>query len=102
MEKTIIEALAQLLKTTIKEVVREVVTEELTPSFDNLNKTIKEEVFKKESPVGKTYTTNEVIALLRCDKSTLWRWKKEGKLVPIKSGERNLYRHEDIKKFVNN
>lgn len=101
MEKSIIEALAQLLKSTIKEAVREVVAEEVTPSFGNLNKTIKEEVFVKESPIGKTYTTSEVITLLRCDKSTLWRWAKEGKLVPIKSGERNLYRHEDIKKFVN-
>ena len=33
--------------------------------------------------------------------ATLWRWKKDGYLVPIKVGNRNVYRKSDIDRILN-
>lgn len=81
---------------TIKEVLRELLAEELFPRLDVIQE------FCLKSPVGKTYTTEQTLSILKCCRSSLYRWEAEGKLVPIKQGGRNLYRYEDIQRFVNN
>lgn len=46
---------------------------------------------------------DQVSKILHIDKSTLWRWAKEGKLDFVKVGPRRvLYKTEDIKNLLNN
>lgn len=51
----------------------------------------KEEVYK---------TVDETAALLRRDRSSLWRWAKSGYLVPVKVGAKSFYRLSDIEKLM--
>ena len=45
----------------------------------------------------------KVSRILHVDKSTLWRWAKEGKLEYYKVGPRRvLYKTEDVKNLLNN
>ena len=83
-------------KVLTKEEVREVIEEEIAP----LLKEILECVTK--SPVGKMYTTGQTLSILKCCRSSLYRWEAEGRLVPTKQGGRNMYRYEDIERFINN
>ena len=82
------------IKELLKEIVREVVNEEIIPRLDTIQRLL------IKSPLGRTYTTKQAEELLGCNKATLWRWAKEGKLVPVKRGGQNLYRHEDIERFI--
>lgn len=87
----------EIIKELLKEIIREVVNEEIVPRLDEIQRLL------TKSPVGWTYTTKQAEELLGCNKSTLWRWAKEGKLVPVKRGGRggrNLYRYEDIERFT--
>ena len=45
-------------------------------------------------------TSNQVLAKLNVDPSTLWRWQKRGYLVPVKVGGENRYRSTDIDKIL--
>ncbi len=81
---------------TLKEVVREFMAEDIVPRLDTIQGLL------TKSPVGRTYTTKQAEELLGCNKATLWRWAKEGKLTPVKRGGQNLYRYEDIERFINN
>lgn len=45
-------------------------------------------------------TVEEAAAILRRDRSSLWRWAKSGYLVPIKVGAKSFYRMSDIKKLM--
>ena len=49
------------------------------------------------------YMTRERVAqILHVDKSTLWRWDKEGKLVTHKVGDRRvLYKTEEVYDYIN-
>ena len=38
--------------------------------------------------------------ILSVDKSTLWRWAKQGYLVPIEIGRKRRYRMSDIRKIL--
>lgn len=42
-------------------------------------------------------TPNETAKMLDVDKSTLWRWAKQGYLVPVKWGNKSRYKLSDIK-----
>ena len=47
-----------------------------------------------------TYPTPEHVAkILNVDKTTLWRWNKNGILKTIKVGGKTRYRMSDVKKF---
>ncbi|MDR2085810.1 MAG: helix-turn-helix domain-containing protein [Dysgonamonadaceae bacterium] len=43
---------------------------------------------------------DQVSKILDVDKSTLWRWKKQGYLTPVEIGGKCRYRMSDIKKIL--
>ena len=43
---------------------------------------------------------DQVSKMLDVDKSTLWRWKKQGYLVPISIGGKRRYRMSDVKRIL--
>ncbi len=45
-------------------------------------------------------TTEKAMELLSISKSTIWRWKQRGYLVPIRVGGNDRYRIQDIKKIM--
>ena len=48
-----------------------------------------------------TYPSVEQVAkILDVDKSTLWRWRKQGYLIPIEIGGKRRYRMSDIKRIL--
>jgi transcriptional regulator with PAS, ATPase and Fis domain len=48
-----------------------------------------------------TYPSSDQVAkILDVDKSTLWRWRKQGVLVPIEIGGKRRYKMSDIKKIL--
>lgn len=48
-----------------------------------------------------TYPSPDQVAkALDVDKSTLWRWKQKGYLVPVEIGGKRRYRMSDIKKLL--
>ncbi|GAB6395243.1 MAG: helix-turn-helix domain-containing protein [Bacteroidales bacterium] len=48
-----------------------------------------------------TYPSPKQVAkILDVDVSTLWRWRKQGYLVPIEIGGKRRYRMSDIKKIL--
>lgn len=48
-----------------------------------------------------TYPSPEQVAkILDVNKSTLWRWRKQGYLVPIEVGGKRRYRMSDVKKIL--
>jgi hypothetical protein len=48
-----------------------------------------------------TYPSPDQVAkILDVDKSTLWRWKKQGYLVPVEVGGKRRYKMSDIKKIL--
>lgn len=59
----------------------------------------KAELSQPQEKKVKMLTTNEVCKLLHVDKSTLWRWAKDGFLVPEKIGRKNLYHETDVLSF---
>ena len=42
----------------------------------------------------------KVAEILDVDKSTLWRWQKQGYLVPIEVGGKRRYRMSDVKRIL--
>ncbi len=58
----------------------------------------REEYASKAQP--ETYhTRKETLSLLNVCDATLWRWKENGYLVPVKVGCRSLYKHSDIQRI---
>ena len=57
------------------------------------------EVKASEQPKKEeTYHSVEATAkMLGVDKSTLWRWEKQGYLVPVRVGRKPRYKESDIK-----
>ena len=50
---------------------------------------------------AETYLSSEkVMQMMEISKSTLWRWKQRGYLVPVKLGNNERYRLSDIKKIL--
>jgi len=60
--------------------------------------TIKESFIKQDEDY---LTVHEASKLLHVDKSTLWRWAKNGYLSPIEIGGRRLYRKSDVDVLLN-
>lgn len=46
------------------------------------------------------YTTKNLIDNIKISRQTLWKWKKNKKLVPVKIGNKNLYRESDVKRLL--
>lgn len=50
---------------------------------------------------AETYLSSEkVMQMMQISKSTLWRWKQRGYLVPVKLGNNERYKLSDIKKIL--
>ena len=50
---------------------------------------------------AETYLSGEkVMEMMEISKSTLWRWKKRGYLVPVRLGNNERYKLSDIKKIL--
>jgi len=50
---------------------------------------------------SETYPTPaKVCEMLSVDRSTLWRWKKRGYLIPVEIGGKHRYRMSDINKLL--
>lgn len=47
-------------------------------------------------------TPDEASTQLRVDRSTLWRWAKNGYLIPAEVGGKRLYKQSDIDAILNN
>jgi hypothetical protein len=45
-------------------------------------------------------SADQVTKILDVDRSTLWRWGKQGYLVPIEVGGKRRYRMSDIKRIL--
>lgn len=79
-------------------------TNAITIGLDDLRRIVREEVQKavETHDANKALLSSEdVCAMMKIKRTTLWRWRKEGKIVPVKSvGNRNLYRAEDIQKLI--
>ncbi len=63
--------------------------------LDLINESKQASVEQQEEEVYKT--PDETAAMLNVDKSTLWRWAKQGYLVPVKWGRKSRYKLSDIK-----
>ena len=44
--------------------------------------------------------TSEVMARLNVDASTLWRWRKSGRLKGVRTGREVMYKEQDILKLM--
>ena len=45
---------------------------------------------------GRYYTTEEVMAMFRITKRTIYRWRDSGKIHPVKAGRRLLFDRGEI------
>lgn len=60
------------------------------------------EARKQESQTGEVYLTGErVMEMMSISKTTLWRWKKQNFLVPIRIGGNDRYKMSDIQRIIN-
>lgn len=55
---------------------------------------------KQQQPEDKLVPLEDVIKLLRVDKTTLWRWHKTGYLVKSKVGRKVYYKVSDVEKLM--
>lgn len=73
-------------------------TNDLLQFANHLIRSTKEEL--EESIIAKkkeTYITpDEASIQLHVDRSTLWRWAKNGYLIPVEVGGKRLYKQSDI------
>ena len=66
-----------------------------------INKTVSEFDQRITDANTETYPGPDVVSkMLDVDKSTLWRWRKQGYLVPIEVGGKRRYRMSDVKKIL--
>jgi len=75
---------------------------ELVEAIDYcINKTRRELEQQITDANTETYPSPDQVAkILDVDKSTLWRWRKQGYLVPIEIGGKRRYKMSDIKRIL--
>ncbi len=74
--------------------------DDLHEVFSELMKELSDKAENLKEEKGTLLTTEQTMKMLGCSRPTLWRWKKEGYLVPIKVGGKPLYQLEDINKVL--
>ena len=76
---------------------------ELIGAIDYCVQTTRKELEQQITDANtETYpSTDRVAEILDVDKSTLWRWKKNGYLVPIEIGGKRRYKMSDVKRILN-
>lgn len=90
--------LNQFLNNNQNQVVIQLTPDQLVELGHILAEQILEEKFKEKDEVY--LTTKAVCDMLGKSKETLWRWARDGYLVPIKIGSRNMYRESDVLKIM--
>ena len=75
---------------------------ELVEAIDYcINKTRRELEQQITDANTETYPSPDQVAkIFDVDKSTLWRWRKQGYLVPIEIGGKRRYKMSDIKRIL--
>ena len=76
--------------------------QELRDMVEYLIKRTHQELEQKitEDKTDTFLSRNEVAKMLSVDKSTLWRWNKQGYLVAIEIGGKRRYRMRDVKQIL--
>lgn len=54
----------------------------------------------QEKSDDQVLTPDEVAAMLGCSTNTLWRWARQGYLVPVKIGRKPRYRASDVEALM--
>lgn len=54
----------------------------------------------KQTPKEELLTKKEAIDYLKVSGQTLWRWEKAGYLVPVRLGDKIMYRVDDLKNIA--
>jgi len=75
---------------------------ELVEAIDYcINKTRRELEQQITDANAETYpSVTKVAEILDVDKSTLWRWQKQGYLVPIEVGGKRRYKMSEVKRIL--
>ena len=77
-------------KDDLREIINEIIDERIA-LFEKQN---------EEKRNEELVSYERVMELLGVSKSTIWRWKQRGYLVPIRIGGNDRYRMSDIKKIM--
>lgn len=97
------EELIKAIRAELREEVKAAVREELCAFMgDKKIETPSTAKDANEESNQQYLTVNDVVRILNCSRSTIWRWQKNNRLVPVKVGKKALYKKEDIDDFVNN
>lgn len=77
-------------KDDLREIIHEIMDERIA-LFEKRN---------EEKQNEELVTTEKLMELLGVSKTTVWRWKQRGYLVPVRIGGNDRYRMRDIKKIM--
>ena len=77
-------------KDDLREIIHEIIDERIA-LFEKRN---------EEKQNEELVTSEKLMELLGVSKTTVWRWKQRGYLVPVRIGGNDRYRMRDIKKIM--
>lgn len=77
-------------KDDLREIINEIIDERIA-LFEKRN---------EEKQNEELVTSEKLMELLGVSKTTVWRWKQRGYLVPVRIGGNDRYRMRDIKKIM--
>ena len=90
----IIQQAPQINLTVTASDLRDFASELISQTKEQLEQTISDSK-------AETYLSSEkVLQMMEISKTTLWRWKQRGYLVPVRVGGNERYRMSDIKKIL--
>lgn len=93
-KEKLLDALSQLLSVIPSE-------NETDKKLDLVLSKLEEQESKTDAETEEHLLINEVCQLTRKSRVTLWKWKREGILIPIgKSGKNPIYRKKDVLSFL--
>jgi excisionase family DNA binding protein len=81
--ETILQVSQSDLKTILSEAVEEILNHK-----------------KQSKQSDKLLTVEETAEIFKVSKVTLWRWQKDGTLMPIRIGGKTRYRESDIQRLI--
>ena len=86
---------AMLVTLTIGDIVN-VIREVVCECLDNSQQ--QEEIASEGEQL---ITASKAMKLLKCNRSTLWRWNRDKYLCTVKVGKKNFYKQTDIQNIIN-
>ena len=78
-------------KDDLKELLSEIIDERIAYVIQTWNETNKDDAL---------VSTTKAMEILDVSKTTMWRWKQRGYLVPVRVGGNDRYRLSDVKKLI--